>query len=147
MALLHEGLALQRTLADKPGMAESLYTLGCVLAAHEDYEPAAALLEECLLLSREIGAKDAATESLEGLTWVAAGRGQPHRAAQLAGAADALRQTLGIPVMPDRRAGHEQAGRAMRAALGEEAFAAAWAAGRALSFQDAVALAVENEST
>jgi hypothetical protein len=49
--------------------------------------------------------------------------------------------------MPDRRAGHEQAGRAMRAALGEEAFAAAWAAGRALSFQDAVALAVENEST
>jgi non-specific serine/threonine protein kinase len=144
--LLHEGLSLRRTLADKPGMAESLNTLGCVLALHGDYVPAAALLAEALLLSREIDARDAAAESLEHLAWVAAGRGEPRRAARLGGAADALRQTLGVPLIPDLRAGHEQAMGAMRATLGEEAVNIAWAEGRALSFAEAVALALEHDA-
>jgi non-specific serine/threonine protein kinase len=142
--LLQEGLALRRAMADKPGMAESLYTLGWALAMQGEYEPAAALLEECLLLSQEIGAKNAATDSLEVLAWVAAGRGQPHWAAQLGGAAEAIRHILGIPVQPDWQASHEEAVQAMREALGEKVFAAAWAAGRALSFEEAIALALDN---
>jgi hypothetical protein len=85
-------------------------------------------------------------EALEGLAWVAAGTGQPHRAAQLGGAAEASRQTLGIPVMRDWQAAHELAVRSTRALLGEALFAAAWADGRALSFEAVVALALDNVS-
>jgi hypothetical protein len=44
--------------------------------------------------------------------------------------------------LPDHHAGHEQVVRAMRAALGEEAFAAAWAEGRVLPLDEAVTLAL-----
>jgi hypothetical protein len=40
-------------------------------------------------------------------------------------------------------AGHDRAVRAMRDALGEESFATAWAAGRALPLEEAVTLALE----
>jgi hypothetical protein len=50
---------------------------------------------------------------------------------------------MGIPLAPAERPGHERCVADVRAALGEEAFAAAWAAGRALSLEDAVTFALE----
>ena len=69
---------------------------------------------------------------LNGLGIVAALAGQAERAARLCGAAEALRETIGAPV-PRHRGQYERAIAAARATLGEQAFAAAWAAGRALS--------------
>jgi hypothetical protein len=83
---------------------------------------------------------------LEALMWVAAERGQPHRAAHLGGAAEALREALGVPLPADGRAGHDQTLAALRAALGEESAATAWAAGRALALEDAITLALESSS-
>jgi hypothetical protein len=77
---------------------------------------------------------------------MAVGRGQPHQAARVGGAAKSLRLALGVPVMPDRKDGHEQAVQAMRAALGEEVFAA-WAEGRALPVEEAVALALGDHAS
>jgi predicted ATPase len=76
-------------------------------------------------------------------------QGQAPRAARLGGAAAALREALGIPLsplQPHLRADHELAMQALRAALGEEVFAAAWAAGRALPLEEAVAQALEGAS-
>jgi non-specific serine/threonine protein kinase len=145
--LLKESLSLRRTLADKTGIVGSLYTLGSVLALHGGDESAATLLGESLRLSHEIGARDRMAEVLEILAWLAVGRGQPHRAARVGGAAEALRQALGVDVLPDREAGHEQAVQAMRAALGEEVFAATWAEGRALPVEELVALAAGDHTS
>ena len=75
-----------------------------------------------------------------------AARGQAHRATRLSGAAEALRAAIGVPLRPHEQASHTQAVQALRAALGEEAFANAWAEGRALSLEEAVALALEGAS-
>jgi hypothetical protein len=45
--------------------------------------------------------------------------------------------------VPVQRVGHDQAVQAMRAALGEEAFAATWAEGHSLPLDEAISLALE----
>jgi DNA-binding NarL/FixJ family response regulator len=60
-------------------------------------------------------------------------------AAQLWGAADALRDALGVPIPPVERADYERSLSAARVHLGERAFAAAWAQGRAMTPQRALA--------
>lgn len=83
---------------------------------------------------------------LEELAWVAAAEGRPERAARLYGAAAALREARGVPLTPDERARHTPALAAARARLDEVAWAADWAAGRALSLEAAVAYALEEEA-
>jgi len=59
-------------------------------------------------------------------------------AARLWGAAEALREQIGTPMWPVDRPDYEAAVAAARAALDNEAFDAAWQAGRALSWEQAV---------
>jgi hypothetical protein len=49
-----------------------------------------------------------------------------------------LREALGAPLPPSERADLDRDIAAMRLALGEEAFSAAWEAGRAMSLSQAV---------
>ena len=74
-------------------------------------------------------------------------QGQAERAARLFGAAAALRAAHGIVLRPCDHALHERTLAAARGLLGGEAFAAAWAAGQALSQDGAIAeaLAVSGE--
>jgi hypothetical protein len=60
----------------------------------------------------------------------------------LVGAADALDVALGIRPAPNYQAERTRQLAEMRAALGEAAFQAAWAAGQALSLEAAVELAL-----
>ena len=80
---------------------------------------------------------------LEGLACLAASWGQPDRAARLFGAAEALREALDIRMSPVDRAECEAPQQAARAALAEDDFASAWAAGRAMTLEQALADAVE----
>jgi DNA-binding CsgD family transcriptional regulator len=79
---------------------------------------------------------------LEGLAWAANAEGQPVLAARLFGAAAALRERLGAAPWPAWLAEHEQNATATRACLGEERFEVAWAAGRALALDAAIAEAL-----
>jgi predicted ATPase/DNA-binding XRE family transcriptional regulator len=139
VALHEEALALRRTLGDKLGTADSLRNLGKVRYRQGDIEGAETLCEEALLLSCEIGAKDVLMPILECLAWVAAVQGRPHRGARLGGAAEALREKLGHTAGSITRGTHEQVVRIMRAAMDEQAFAAAWAEGRRLTLKQIVA--------
>ncbi len=65
------------------------------------------------------------------------------RAAQLLAAADAIRTAIGAPISSGSLAEHDRLVDSVRSALGEGAFAAAWAAGQALTQAEAVALALE----
>ena len=57
------------------------------------------------------------------------------------GAAEGAREAVGGLLKLPERAAYERAAAAARASLGDVAFAAAWAAGRALSLEEAVAAA------
>jgi DNA-binding CsgD family transcriptional regulator len=123
--------------------------LGLGLAATDlgDVERASAVFHESLTLA---AAKDNLGNIIDGIECVArlaAVTGQAEQAARLFGAGEALREELVFPLSPVDRAYHEPIVQELRAALGEAGFAATWAAGRALSHEDALAeaLAVRSE--
>ena len=66
-------------------------------------------------------------------------RGDPAWAARLWGRALALREAMGAPISPVERASYERSVAAARALLGEKAFAAAWAEGRNMTPEQALA--------
>jgi hypothetical protein len=100
------------------------------------------LLEEGLTTYRELGSKGGIAQLLEALSELALAEGKPERTARLCGAAEALRDILCLPLGPVDRAEYERNVAAARAALGKEAFVAAWAEGRAMTLEQAVAYAL-----
>ncbi len=76
----------------------------------------------------------------EAMSLAALGQSEP--AMRLFGAGEALREAIGAPRSPVIRRPYEEVVETARAALGGAAFAA-WAEGRAMSLNQAVALALE----
>ncbi len=60
------------------------------------------------------------------------------RAVLLWGAVEFLRETLGAPILPVERTRYDRAVAVVRAQLGEEAFATAWAEGRTMTLEQAL---------
>ncbi len=113
--------------------------LGDVARARGDHRQAAALYQESLALNWEHGDMENVSWNLIGLAAVGVARGQAECAARLLGAAEALKQSADVPLMPDERADYERTTAAASALLGEALFAVAWAAGQAMSAGQAVA--------
>src|SRR5256885_7685662 len=126
-------------MGHRHGTAESLAALGKVVATQGEYAAAHRLYEESLAISGELGEKWVIAACLVGLGEVVAAQRQLAWAAQLWGAADALRDTLGVPIPPVELADYERSLSAARVHLGERAFAASWAQGRAMTPQQALA--------
>ena len=146
-ALATESLALRREQGDLRGVAEATNNLAQAAFVQGRYKRAAALFKEGLRLSREVGDMIRLLEALEGLAWAAVALGQPRWAARQGGAAEAGRERLGLlQGIPDRGF-RDRAIQGMRAALGEEMFAAAWAEGRAMTLSEAVALGLKSDPT
>jgi hypothetical protein len=68
---------------------------------------------------------------------------QPERAARLLGAVDALREMIGYRLAAAERTDYDRDVAAIRAQLDAATFAAAWAAGQALTLEQAIAEALE----
>src|SRR5205823_7593169 len=110
-----------------------------------EYGRAVQHYRESLLLLGELGDKASIAECLEGLA-AAVGAwkgGQPDRAARLFGAADALREAVGAPLSPASRPEYERNLDAARSFINEAAFTEGLAQGRAMSLEEALALAAE----
>ena len=138
-ALAEKSVVLYKEMGYRHGTAESLSALGKVLAAQGDYAAAHALYEESLAISAELGEKWVIAMSLVGLGEVVAAQRQLAWAAQLWGAAEALRDAIDVPIPPAERADYERSLSAARVHLGERAFAAAWSQGRAMTPDQALA--------
>ena len=67
------------------------------------------------------------------------------RSARLSGAAEALREVIGSELEIMERFNYDRIVPTVRTQLGENAFAAAWAAGRALSLEQAIAEALGDD--
>jgi hypothetical protein len=75
---------------------------------------------------------------LAGLAGIAL-ESQPAWAARLLGVVEALCETIGAPLLPAEQAHYERDRVTARDVLGQEAFAAAWAEGRAMALEQAIA--------
>ncbi len=138
-SLIKESLAIYRQMDSRWYMAWALYILGRVEVEQGDLRAARSSYQESLALIQELGKEWLTPFNLEGLAGVVAAQGEPRWAAQLLGAAEALREVIAVPLMPADRANYEQAVRVARAQLGERAFAAAWAEGRSMTPEQALA--------
>ncbi|HEX8917264.1 MAG TPA: tetratricopeptide repeat protein [Chloroflexota bacterium] len=126
-----EALALLRR-QDLTGTVPSLlHNLGYLALRRDDVRQALRLFRESLTLFRDQGDQRGIADCVTGLGCVLAGMGQPERAAELFGAADAMRQTTGTAIWPANVADYERGLQNMRSRIDEGALAARWAAGRA----------------
>jgi len=137
-ALHEESLGLWMAIGFKWGMALALSRLGTVAHAQGDAGRATALYEESLALRQELGDKHGLAECLEGLAGVAVAQQHLERAARLLGAAESLREGTGAPLSPRERARYDRDMSAVRAGLGEVAFAAAWVTGKTMPPEEVI---------
>jgi predicted ATPase/class 3 adenylate cyclase len=80
---------------------------------------------------------------LEAFAVLAAAQDQMERAARMLGAVESLYALIHFEISAKERAEHNQAIASVRAALGDEAFAAAWAEGRIMTMEQAIVYALE----
>jgi non-specific serine/threonine protein kinase len=103
-----------------------------------------ACYREALELGRENPGIRVVADVIEAVGIVAIATGEAGRGARLLGAAEALRERIGLRYrLAMTEAALEAAVAAARVALGEPAFAAAWAAGRALRPAQAIEAALD----
>ncbi len=122
-ALLAESRSLSEGIGFREGIAWAAEQLGLLAAV--DGDPAAIdLLRRSLDLHGELRDRWRMSSVLEDLAAIALALGQPAQA-WLLGAAEAIREAIGTVIAPCERPQHLQTAAAVRAALGEEGFAAA----------------------
>jgi predicted ATPase/DNA-binding XRE family transcriptional regulator len=141
--LYHESLSLFQELGDRFGTSCQVVNLANVAQAEGDYGRASHLLRECLIMRRSVADKGGFADCFEGLAVVAMSVQRPSRSARLFGMAEGLREAVELPLQLVGREAHERTALTVRAALGEAAFAAAWAEGQATPLEDAIAYALE----
>jgi predicted ATPase/DNA-binding CsgD family transcriptional regulator len=133
-----ESLMLFRERRDKDGIALALCLLGEVRLLQGDLRQARVLCTEAVLVAREAEGSYCIGYSLIILAKVTAAEGQAEQAVSLFGAAES-RIDLGSELDQFERADYERAVTEVRARLGEEAFATAWAEGRNMTPEQVLA--------
>jgi hypothetical protein len=137
--LYEEGRRLFAELGNRRALSGVLASLATLAHDKGDDSRAARLFRASVILAQEIEDKLTITGCLEGVAALAAGHDLWARAARLAGAAAALREAIDAPVAASVRDGYDRMVAATQAEIGEIAFEAAWAAGGALTTDQAVA--------
>jgi non-specific serine/threonine protein kinase len=143
-AYLEEGRQRHRAAGYNLGEALSLRFLGQVAQARGDLPRAASLFRESLRFDPEELQSWHIAGALEGLAATIGPKQQPELAARLIGAAEALREEVGIPIEPALQEAHARTIAALSSALGKEGFGKARTAGRAMSRREAITLAIQD---
>jgi len=136
VAYFEERLAGHRQQGSKVYILRDLSDLGIATGHLGDQAQAAALLSEALSLAQDLTSTDDIAVCLLG---VAGAQRQPRRAVRLLAAAQAAFEASGGIVEPLYRAESMYIEKAARAALGEAAFAIAYAEGKVLTVEQTVA--------
>jgi tetratricopeptide (TPR) repeat protein len=118
-ALSREGLELHERAGRRDGMQQPLFNLGLIATLQGRHDEALEIFEEGLAQAQALGLLAGTFYVMEGQAAAYAARGDSERAAERLGAADRAAE----------REIHDRTVAAVRAALGEAAFDAAFAAG------------------
>jgi tetratricopeptide (TPR) repeat protein len=135
-----ESMELHHARSDLFGLMDSLHSLGRAALDMGDLEVARSCFIESLDVLAPLGYRTLVAIMLDSLAAVAIKRGRPLRAIRLGGASEALKEAAGgrAPAefmdLPDPRG-------VVSSMLTAEQIEAAWAEGKAMSFDEAVELA------
>jgi len=134
---LVEAVEIQRDIGDKWALGNTLVNLGNALRGLGYYQDSYHLYQESLQINRDLGDRWMLAYLLENIGGLLSLQGEGVRALHLAGAATAIRETLGTPLSPADQSQLDQALEPARLALGASA-ASAWEAGYTLSLEQAI---------
>ena len=104
-----------------------------------EIDEGAVVLDEALSLGKRSHNIRSMTLAMSGFVRLAAAEGDPVQAVLLSGAVDGLRQRVGLQLWPILRPRRQERVANARASLGDERYEQVYAAGRTLSYQEAVA--------
>ncbi len=141
-AFYRQNLLLNRELGRADVVSVELGNLGALEVLEGNISEAVPLLRESLEIAYERGDRYLAPYELVWLGRVAFAEGNPERAAKLLAAARAQFDATGLAMDPDEAPEYEKGLASIRGALDEAAFSAAWADGKRMSLDDAVAFAL-----
>jgi predicted ATPase len=139
-----ESLALFQRTGDPRSIARQLMELGDFARREGDFVRATTLLTQALSQLWQIRDQWSLTFVLDNLASLANAQGNPERSARLFGAAEYLREAIGMPLQALDRAEYEQNVGSVRKNLDEMTFAKAWAEGRIMTLEQVFAYALEN---
>jgi tetratricopeptide (TPR) repeat protein len=142
-ALGKESHALFRELGDRRSIATSLWLLAWIAVRRGDHRLARTYFEQILPIFRDLKDKRNMAWVLSWFGRVAGYEGNYLRAARLLGAAKVLCEAHSVSWLRGEKEDVALQVAATRTALGEQAFAAAWEEGRAITLEQAVAFALE----
>jgi predicted ATPase len=142
-ALLEEALAINRETGYRTYEFHNLSNLSALARCEGDLTAARQLLAEALTMQRELGIGDLGAAPLPTAAETLAAERRPTEATTLSGAADAVREAAGTPLRPAEREEVAMHLSELRTALGDGQFEAAWAEGRRMTWEQAVAYALE----
>jgi excisionase family DNA binding protein len=146
-SLYEESLALYHALEHRGAAAIVLHNLAYVAQHQGNARRAMACFAEALAANTSYGDHQNIGYCLGGIAGIATLLGQSERAAPLFGAADRLFERLGTSIWPVDNVDYQRNLGATQEQLGTEAFTAAFAAGRALPLEEAIAVAMALAAT
>ncbi len=156
-ALLKESLMIRKQVGDRWSVRWGIYCLGWIAFERWDSAAARVIYEKLLKGLGQLDDTEFLVTCLEGLASAVAAEEAVERpegrsragqqswedltrwAVRLWGTAEAFREASGVPLPPNHGPLYERRVTAARAQLGEEAFAAAWAEGRIMTPEQAIA--------
>ena len=138
LSLYEQSLSVFRALGDRWGVAGTLADLGNLALDNSDQAGARARYGESLGIFNELGSKRGIARVLECFACAAAAEAHPERSLRLAGAAAALRQSVGAPPNLAERARLGKSLEVARQALNHTAGSAAWMEGWAMAVEEAI---------
>ncbi len=140
---LDEALAMFRALKDERNVIQSLYCLGNLEHEEGNFQQSETLLKECLLLSAASKDKWKTILHIESLVPPAVAQGHFRRSGRLWGCAEALREAFRSPMPAGILVQYQTILAQPQEKLGEAAYTAALAEGRAMTWEQAVSHALE----
>jgi predicted ATPase len=136
--LYEQGLAIFRELGDRWGIAGTLADLGILAMEQRNYPRAHSLSRESIKIFQELEHKRGIARLLECFACSAAAQLEAERSLRLAGAAAALRQSIGAPLTPAEQAKLDSTLDPARQVLTNTAGATAWLEGWVMPVEKAI---------
>jgi predicted ATPase len=146
-SLYEQSLVSFRELNDRWGVAGTLADLGNLAKEQGDYRLADSLYRESLKVFQELEHKRGIARLLECFAGSAAVQSQPESALRLAGAAAALRQSIGAPLIPAEQVKLEKSLEPARKALTTAAGRTPWLEGWVMPIEKALESLLKADST
>jgi predicted ATPase/DNA-binding CsgD family transcriptional regulator len=144
IALHDQSIAMFQQTEDTWSLPYAFRNTARVWLHQGDHERASESFAQSLRLCERAGtaARYLSSECLEGLASALLTQRRVVQSVTLLGAAEALRSAIGWHLPPEDQALHDEAVRASREVMGGRAFGDAWAAGQAMTAEQAIAYAL-----